>query len=1364
MKSRVLPIREDFNLIAGLKEMLGPSHHAEAKKGKSPSKVKEKVDKNSSAVKAPRIVYQGHSNAVIAVAFFSFPGYPTLVLSGSEDKTVSVWSLSLGVRLAQFSGHLQRVCALEAYADENFKPIAISGSWDESVRIWPLDRCVLATHETDTSAIEPRILKGHKNRVLSISVVKIENSPPLLCSGSADGFIVVWDLSSGAQLYRIFDSTQSSWIMAVKAFVHPRDGPMVASGGKDALLCLWRLIGPNTDSGESTPSLVITGHPSRIHDLAVHCNPGTTTPLVVSICRDLLIRIWSVDTGELLRTLKGHTNRISSIALCGPAGETPVIVSGSSNGNMRVWSVSTGEMLRVFRGHTEDVMAVNCIESPDKEGDVVVVSGSIDRTVRTWLFTEERFLRVLEHGPRVRINAMDILTTERNFIIFTGATDGTVRAWRMKYSGKDTLLWTKQVHSSRVRALKVYKPDEAMTHKFEVTEGQLDLNKPFVASAGKAQEIRFSCPFTGEDIGPVLKEHTNMVTSLFVFLVNEPIVPPPSESALSLPLADSAPTIPTPYLISGSEDNLVVVWSLRDGVALRVLAGHELDVVDVCVYTPPPPPPQTKRMRIRDDQTGPHSARSAHSSFSLLPGPAAVGPASPMIISGGMDNRVILWSFATGEMIDLLDDSSSQINSVAAMELPQGPILAAGNGSGAVLIWSLIAPYALLKTLVGHSDEVQCVTLFHPEGMSPILVSGSYDMTVRVWSLVNYSQLRTLEGHTSEITALCCFSPGGTDPVVASASADTTVRINIDFLGSTASEEYIQHCYRFDLNGVNAQVLSTDDVLAAHDPRWWRVSQVVTSEGPDDFFLNYSHLFLQSINDNRPDFVQTFLPLSPNAIIKTNNPDSDSGTLLQHAITKRDVKSVSAIVSCFIKLLTTPPHSPQDHFYDPHSRIATEDLFLLAQDYPREFEKFICAIKLMPTALNSLPVGAHYLVENSAGAIDLRTYRENQKDKEAAESGQVGSRKLLYLSLPINDLIRMDFLKALCDTCEELDSVAIFDSDVGQIALSYAWRLFGRKVHTFSMGVYFLYVLVASVSIYSFHQIKGGEHTWIVSLVLIALQLGLDLYFVYKEGGQFLMSPLEFLTDIWNLIDGGIIVTGLTGNLLRLSFWRDTQASRVMLSLTSILMWFNVLFYLRAFESTGPLVSMILRIAEDMKPLMMVVFLVLLGFSQAFWLLSSERLDHDGDPSTNPFSTIPSSLLNSFSFMLGGYDPLAFDSVPLESFALLLSCLYMLIVSILLLNLLIAMMGDSYGDVREKGLAQWRLEQCQLIIENAATMSEADRTRSDEIFFRKVDDETVEDPFAQQFIIEASLKHLQKRQDLLQSKIDKILDHVAPPE
>ena len=99
-----------------------------------------------------------------------------------------------------------------------------------------------------------------------------------------------------------------------------------------------------------------------------------------------------------------------------------------------------------------------------------------------------------------------------------------------------------------------------------------------------------------------------------------------------------------------------------------------------------------------------------------------------------------------------------------------------------------------------------------------------------------------------------------------------------------------------------------------------------------------------------------------------------------------------------------------------------------------------------------------------------------------------------------------------------------------------------------------------------------------------------------------------------------------------------------------------------------------------MQALIFVMSLVVLGFSQAFWLLSMEN-EHVTDKGDilNPFATIKGSLIGSFTFMLGGYDASYFNGLKLESFAVFLSTMFMLIVSILLLNLLIALMGDSYS-------------------------------------------------------------------------------------
>lgn len=99
-----------------------------------------------------------------------------------------------------------------------------------------------------------------------------------------------------------------------------------------------------------------------------------------------------------------------------------------------------------------------------------------------------------------------------------------------------------------------------------------------------------------------------------------------------------------------------------------------------------------------------------------------------------------------------------------------------------------------------------------------------------------------------------------------------------------------------------------------------------------------------------------------------------------------------------------------------------------------------------------------------------------------------------------------------------------------------------------------------------------------------------------------------------------------------------------------------------------------------------------------------------------------------------------------------LSAVFMLVSSILLLNLLIALMGDSYADVKEKGLAQWRLEQADLIIEGSTRMSEESRSNSSFVYFRKKTGDVDEDIVKNQFNIESEIKRL--RINILDMKSD----------
>ena len=55
--------------------------------------------------------------------------------------------------------------------------------------------------------------------------------------------------------------------------------------------------------------------------------------------------------------------------------------------------------------------------------------------------------------------------------------------------------------------------------------------------------------------------------------------------------------------------------------------------------------------------------------------------------------------------------------------------------------------------------------------------------------------------------------------------------------------------------------------------------------------------------------------------------------------------------------------------------------------------------------------------------------------------------------------------------------------------------------------------------------------------------------------------PLDYLKDVWNRLDALIIVSGLTGNIIRLVTSGDTLASRVSLSIFSISLWYVCVMY-----------------------------------------------------------------------------------------------------------------------------------------------------------------------------------------------------------
>jgi transient receptor potential cation channel subfamily V protein 6 len=126
---------------------------------------------------------------------------------------------------------------------------------------------------------------------------------------------------------------------------------------------------------------------------------------------------------------------------------------------------------------------------------------------------------------------------------------------------------------------------------------------------------------------------------------------------------------------------------------------------------------------------------------------------------------------------------------------------------------------------------------------------------------------------------------------------------------------------------------------------------------------------------------------------------------------------------------------------------------------------------------------------------------------------------------------------------------------------------------------------------------------------------------------------------------------------------------------------------------------MIIQIVYNIRIYLFVLFCVLAGFTQGLWLLSNEN--ENENPDTGYWKTVSQAFLTSFFYMLGQniqQDMAGNVSPPLVT---LLLIFFMMTMIILMLNILIALMGDAFAKVREKGEAIWRKEQAAIILEEA---------------------------------------------------------------
>jgi len=138
---------------------------------------------------------------------------------------------------------------------------------------------------------------------------------------------------------------------------------------------------------------------------------------VVSASGDKTLRLWDVETGEELRTLKGHTGEVMACVFS-PDGAQVVSASGGADKSLKLWDADTGEELCTLAGHTDWVRA--CAFSPD---GARVLSAS--KGLKLWDADTGEELHSLEDYPYF----YDCDYSPDGARVVSGGWDGVLKVW-----------------------------------------------------------------------------------------------------------------------------------------------------------------------------------------------------------------------------------------------------------------------------------------------------------------------------------------------------------------------------------------------------------------------------------------------------------------------------------------------------------------------------------------------------------------------------------------------------------------------------------------------------------------------------------------------------------------------------------------------------------------------------------------------------------------------------------------------------------------------------------------------------------------------------------------------------------------------
>jgi hypothetical protein len=353
-------------------------------------------------------------------------------------------------------------------------------------------------------------------------------------------------------------------------------------------------------------------------------------------------------------------------------------------------------------------------------------------------------------------------------------------------------------------------------------------------------------------------------------------------------------------------------------------------------------------------------------------------------------------------------------SSLAPVILPFGELLASSSSPPWLILILITLPLCsiwayplgtLIRVFSGHKLEITSLTICsNAENLSPVIISGSCDKTIRLWSFNTGEEYRRLEiphdrpSAAGDINTVSISLPNQSSQFNLIGSNDngivTVWDMTMMIRGLSPLPDDIFLDFMRDCKGQRSQS-SLDNISSA----WPRMMELFARYGYHEILYRNPRIFSIAVLWDKPSFIRHFLHHCPDAVIDcqwrsyTQENCSDleyehiderteiygsywndfrridtqatevdeqqqhpflTFSLLFFAMVCQSKSAVEAVTEAMTHILLIPPiDSPYSMYHHLSRHISSSDLALLARNYPLIFQQFITSLK---------PIEANFLV------------------------------------------------------------------------------------------------------------------------------------------------------------------------------------------------------------------------------------------------------------------------------------------------------------------------------------------------------------------------------------------------------------------